>query len=606
VPKLPERRIATAEWIGLALVIAAVTLPLLATGARLSLDHDWLTHLMHHRFARGALLAGELPAWSPWVAGGYPMAGHPEAPFPSPLVLPTLLLGEGLGLKVNAALFLAAGALGTHRLARERCGPEGALTAAGLVAGASWFTWCLADGNYVELHMLLFPAILAGLRAGGRGLALAAGLTSLIVFDGNVALLSVGLMLALATLALPGARLTLGVARLAAVMAGAAALAMGKLAPMLGLLARDSRGLDDYADAADVFYTAGGLLTSLVTARPAVGPYPMSRVHLGGLALGLALAGAAIGLAAGPGGRRGWAARRWAGGWALIAVVSGWLSMGPAAPVDLFKVLWRLPLYHSMRHPAKAYDAFLVIALALLAGLAVDALARRLSGRRWLAGGLGALAVVAAGWRAPGILVGVFSEPPLTPAVAEFHQVQGQGMGRYEGRPIEAEAYYTLLRGVGLIDWKQNILWESSARPRYLIGPGGQQAAAAGYPGEAWLVSGEGEILSVTPSASGIAVSIRTAGDAVLAVNQNADPALTPSEGAAVGEGSLAVALEGAGEREVIWRYRPPWWMLGLVIQGLSWLGLLGVIGALSRGPRAGSPRSGRGPTTAPAAGSSG
>ena len=576
MPTPTDRRITTAEWLALAAVTCAVALPLLATGGAISLDHDWLTHLTHHRFARSALLAGELPAWSPWVAGGYPMAGHPEAPFPSPLLLPTLLLGEAVGLKVNAVLFLIAGVFGTHRLARERCGPVGSVTAAGLVAGASWFAWCLADGNYVELHMLLFPAILAGLRAGGRGVLVAAALIAVIAFDGNVALLAVGLMLALATLLLPGPPLVSGMKRLAVAGAAAVPLAMGKLVPMLGLLARDSRGLDDYADAADVFYTVPGLIQSLVQLRPASGPYPLSRVHLGGLALALALAGLIAGL------RSRGTGRRWAGGWAGIALIAGWLSLGPAAPVDLFKLLWRLPLYHSMRHPAKAYDAFLVIGLAVLAGIAVDAAARRL-GRR-PAAALGVAAVLAAGWSVPGLLHRAFDAAAPVAAPEPFHQLQGVDMGRYEGRPVEAEAYFTLHRGVGLIDWKQNILWETHARPRYRVAPDGRLREAEGYPGEAWLLRGEGEVLSVVPSASGIAVSLRTAGDATLAVNQNADPALVVSEGEAAAAGHLAVALTGAGERTVTWRYRSPAWLVGLSIQALSWLALIGLAVRLRRG----------------------
>ncbi len=563
----------------LALLWAGLAAALLATGGRVSLDHDWLTHLLHHRFARDAWLSGEVPLWSAFVSGGYPIAGHPEFPLSSPTLLPTLLLGERLGIKVAACFFLAVGAGGTAWLARVGAGVgrAGAIAAGAALLSGSWFSWSLTDGNYVELHALVFPAVAAGALAGGRWVALSGALMALVVFDGNVALLSGGLVTAALLLALPadGELRARRLGRLVGAGALALALSAGKLPSLVALLSRDSRGIDDYAEAADVWYGGLDLLSALVALHPpGEWPYPLSRLHLGPLAL--LLAAAALPLV----GRR---ALPWLG----LGGVAAWLAMGPAAPVDLYRLLWHLPLFHSIKHPAKAYDLYLLLGLAVLIGLAVDGLAalagRRLRRRpglaRWAAAGVAALALAPAYLRLPGLIYRGFPDAlPAPEPAAAYYQIQGRDLTRYEGRPLAAEAYPNLLAGVGVIDWKPGVLQVERATPRFWVEPDGSLVPARGYRGEAWFLEGEGEIRSVTPGFSGVEVAARVEGEgAWIGVNQNADIAFSVEGGALKSEaGLLGAEVEGPGE--VTLKFQIQGWptKVGLGVQLLGWLGLLG------------------------------
>ncbi len=564
----------------LAALVLAVTLPMLATGHAISTDHDWLTHLLHHRFIRDALLQGQLPSWNPWVAGGYPIAGHPEFPFPSPLLLGDLALGEALGLKLGASLFFAAGVVGTWLLARRSLGlgPAGALVAAALLASSSWFVWCVADGNYVELHYLLFPGIVLGLSGRGwRGLVLAAALWALVVFDGNVALLAMGLGAAVVLPLLPvgdgGWRPRLArLIRLALSLGLAALMAAGKALPMAALLARDARGLDSYAVAADAFYTPASLLGSLLALEP-VGaqPYPLSRIAIAMVALPLVVLGVP------------WARRRiWP--WLVLGLVGTLLAMGPAAPVDLFGLLWRLPLFHSMQHPAKCYDFFIVLPLALAGGAGAQASLAWVR-RRWSTApaslslvvvGLVLLACLPRVVELASTARATFDTPPLqVERAASFHQLRGDDLPRYGERPLQAEAYPNLLAGTGLLDWKQSMLWSDVAQPRYLVDAQGQRREARDYRGEAWLAEGRGSVGPLRVDARGLRFDVQLDSAAGLVViNQNHDPSFVAAGGRLEDRGGLlALQLDGAGEHQLRLVAHPPGQRLGLI------LGLLAAIG---------------------------
>ncbi len=568
----PAARPAPAELLALAGAVAVIAVSVLSTGDLLGADHDWLTAHLHHRIARDALLDGILPTWAPWLAGGFPLAGHPEAPFPSPLLLPTLLLGEALGPKVGIVGFAAAAAGGTWALARRLgLGPVGRTGAALVLVASSWLTWCVADGNYVELHWLLFPGMLAGLLGTGPVGVLGAGaLLALAVFDGNVAVLTMGVGLVLLLALLPpgpgrAPRLQRPL-RLAAAGLVAAVLAAGKLPPLVSLLLRDRRHIDRYADAADAFYGPASLLHALVGLDATPGPYPLSRVAVGPLVLGLAL----LGLAKAPR-----AARPWLAGGGLGAL----LAMGPAAPVDLFGLLWRLPLLGSVRHPAKAYDLLVVLAVAMLAGLGLDALA----GLRRRARPLGSpaaalvlgLALLPVGHRLPGLLHGAFTLVPPAATTGPFRQLQGRGLPRYEGRPAEAEAYHAYLRGEGVLDWKPNVLSATAAQPDLHVDAAGTRSPVVPAPGPASLEGGR--IVGVHPRADGLDIDVLIdtgALPATLSINQDADPCLVSSAGPVTAADGRATVQLTTPASPVTLRCRPPGLWAGLAVQGLGWLAL--------------------------------
>ena len=58
------------------------------------------------------------PWWNPLLAGGMPQFAHPSDGSMSPLILPSVLFGEALGMKLNIVLVALLG----RRLFGERLG----------------------------------------------------------------------------------------------------------------------------------------------------------------------------------------------------------------------------------------------------------------------------------------------------------------------------------------------------------------------------------------------------------------------------------------------------------------------------------------------------
>ncbi len=62
--------------------------PLVGTGDLATPNDDWQLFVGIHRTVWKAVAEfGQLPNWSPYHEGGYPLGAHPECGFPSPLML---------------------------------------------------------------------------------------------------------------------------------------------------------------------------------------------------------------------------------------------------------------------------------------------------------------------------------------------------------------------------------------------------------------------------------------------------------------------------------------------------------------------------------------
>lgn len=126
-------------------------------------DNDWFTDRAFDAAARSALLDHhQLPLRSHQLGGGYPTIGHPFDGSWAPTLIPTLLLGDVLGVKVVLALLLLIGSWGMWGLARAwlGVGPPAAALAALAFAYSGWLPSMWLVGFYPQVFYLLTPAIL--------------------------------------------------------------------------------------------------------------------------------------------------------------------------------------------------------------------------------------------------------------------------------------------------------------------------------------------------------------------------------------------------------------------------------------------------------------
>jgi len=617
----------------LALVVGLFCAPMFATpGGFVSGDpyrsHDWLIAATHDAMARDAILRhGQLPLRSHLVGGGYPTLGHPSDGALSPFVLPSLVLGERLGLRINLVIALLLGTLGVYRLAGGvlGLGGHGPLLAALAFAVAGWHPSRVLVGYYESTFFLLFPLMLdLMLRAsrGFRALALGAFLTAacfMQVMGGAVAFL----IWAGGHLLLGTGRRVLGVSRRRLVLAAVATLllagALGavKSVPMMHLLAvgRQDRMPDGLLAAMPLdpvdrwaythsfpFYL--GYLAPAIQGNPDYF-YPSLSSLVRGLTHAVRLRATYHHL---PGGvvqpeqpeypfiNVGWPVLLLAGlagllrlrpvrGNLVMLLLATWVCFGFHAPVDLFRALSYLPVVSGLSRPVQYFNFFILLELVLVAGAAVAWIEGKLVHRWARALVLGALCLALL----PTALTNTdryrqaFSTPlPDVARVGRFYQVRVQNPALREQAAVGyANTYLNILRGVGSILWDSNIKLPERARPRYLVDSRGVRALADGYRGEVFISRGHGEVRGwrITPLV--VEARLRLAGPAIITINQNQDPAWrcsTPGCAVVSRQGVLRVRCRRGGEVKLRLVYSP-WWfweglggsLLGLAVLVLVW-----------------------------------
>jgi hypothetical protein len=166
-------------------------------------DNDWLNCRSFDVLSRIALLEyGQFPLRSHLVGGGFPTLAHPSDGSWAPTLLPVLLFGDVLGVKVNLLLLLFAGGWGTASLGRWLGLGEPAARFAGLAMLVSgWAPSMLLVGFYNQAFFLLGPAILALLlQARGSSLLGAGFLYFLVLQQGGHAFPALGYGLGVASL----------------------------------------------------------------------------------------------------------------------------------------------------------------------------------------------------------------------------------------------------------------------------------------------------------------------------------------------------------------------------------------------------------------------
>lgn len=535
-------------------------------------DYDWLKIAAFERFARQSLGQGGLALWCPYFGGGYPLIAHPEDGSLSPLILPSYLFGEVVGMKIQLVIILFLGAWGMFLLARRIFGfrAQGAIVSAVGLMLAGWLAWRVHYGWPMHFGYYLFPfAFYFMARALDDRRWLLAAVATMVVIMQQIAqgLPMFFLFLFLWALARDarefkqeprGKRVGLVVALgLASAFAGAL-----KVAGLLQLMSHNPRsvsynsyqplqhfylGLADWGrfvvQEADLFYKNIGL-----------GPW-IAFLALAGLILA------------------------WKKVWPLLPalVLFVWVGLGPNAPLDLFRLLHKLPVFGSMHWPMKYVNFFVAFSLCIFAGGTVDFLVRNIS-KRWrtlvLAAALAPMLPLAINHMR--LLDSSFTQGPpdfvTAQSPGEFRQVAAFAESpRGAARPYQANMYWLLLQNIGTIDWDGDLLLPENATPSERILVDGSRVKVPEYRGEAYLV-GEGKITSFTMGVNRFAVAGTAEEPGLVVINQNHNPAWKgrPSQTEPY-KGLLAMPV-AAGPFEASFVYRPVWFYVGLAISLLTWL----------------------------------
>lgn len=558
-------------------------------------SHDWLEVAKLDHYARKSLIEWHRwPLWNPLLAGGQPQVAHPSDGSASPLILSSLLFGEIRGLKINVGLVALLGALGVFGLGRRVLGLAvvPSLIAALAWSWAGWLPARVAVGFYESCLMAAWPAILLlwlhpgpteqrRRRWAGAALLLYA-LAIQMQLAVPVLVLWMGLLVGTDAVLrrrageeapradLAGAGLLLGVAGL---------LGAIKFLPMLALLNEGGfRDVAIYPTHPDAWYRNFeqlwfGLFHHVpnvpvldVDGNPRIQEY--MTLQPGPATLLLAIPGAV------------WAARQRAWQpWLVAGAAFLWLSFGPHAPVDGFRLLHPLPLFSAMRGPLRYFNYPVLITLCLLGGAGAQVLLQRLPPR---AGPV--LVAVFLAWNLPGahsartLLRTAFLYAPEDLPVSP--QPTSEGLSTRstgDAARLNLRKYSNVRRGMPTIYTPEDLPFEVAPLPARWIAPDGTWTDEEEYRGEAWSDGGRVDVLALR--ASEVVIRHRLAAAGVVYVNQNAWPGWSCGErdlaGDAEEESGLLAFLAPAGDGETTCRWRPRLLWPGAAGSTLGVFGLL-------------------------------
>jgi len=362
-------------------------------------------NLPYRHFFAEELKAGRFSRWCPDLYCGLPLFSESQAGYLHPLkylLYPWLPTWQAFNLDTVLSVWLTG--LGTYGWLRRHVGPAGALTGAA-VLGLGGFTWAHLIHTSMTNALASVPFALWALEtawAGGRlrGVALGAVALACQVFAGHLqdTLFTAGLIgaygLYRATTERGRGRRAFAIGAAVGLVGLGVMLAAVQWIPSKELLDRSPRAGGLTWE--DLTYGSWSpeLLPSLVV-REAFGtrardtdwmdgfyPYHEMNAYLGVTALALAVLGA-----------RGAARDRWGAFWIVLAGLGGILMLGRFT--CLFDRMHQIPIVGSSRIPVR-FHLWVTVAVAALAAMGVDRLARAEFGRVRLRAGVGLVLGMAA------------------------------------------------------------------------------------------------------------------------------------------------------------------------------------------------------------------
>jgi hypothetical protein len=570
----------------IALAITLSWLPTLTSGDRVNPNEDFYLHASRHEAVRKSLVEyGSFPLRSHWFGGGFPTLGEPEDPALNPGVLLSVLFGTVMGLKLIGFLAALVGGLSTYPLGRYVLGYTrwGALFSALVVGTAFCIPAQMEGGNLPEVWAGYLPLclLLIGLACRGRRAAL---FLLPLVF---CTMLSSGkqsfftAMFYLAVLCLLDALPTF---RSLAPETSQRKLYPGALKVLaLGLGVAFVVGMVRILPVLEFLGAKGGLThMEIYFHRGLEGGYGIGRRELFWAMFGLH-------------GRSGLVTIGWAPvlllavacccywkralPWAVTLVLCYWLALVDDAPINLFGLLERLPVFSTMARPYKYFSFQVVLSIAVGAGQPFWLL-RRLQ-HRWIEHVcavvliMGALVFLypRAVWVQDRTYTG---DTPSSGGIERegFYQVQGLNLVRNRKEPARAITYLNTVRNIGTIDWHTSMPIAENAIPKYFVDAENAYTPNHLYRGEAFFVGDEGPSTNVgkaTFRPNAIAVEVTVPKPGVLVINQNHHRAWSTNRGELFErDGMLAVRLRETGSYAIHLRYLPMSFPVGLAVSVLS------------------------------------
>lgn len=350
------------------LVVTLSCLPLFKNIRNINLNIDWLQMLSYYHLDRQSILQyHQIPLWTPYFGGGYPLIANPLDGALNPLFLPVLIFGEVIGLKINILLAHLIGALGMYYLTRYVLGYHqlGSFFSTVIFCfGGNLHRLLIKGATYPPLYCYFLPLLLAFFikaKNNKKHIIYSILLLTFILTQASLRFAVILLFLFLFSV-LESAQyknnkfsFDLGwLKNLTIILFFTFLLGAIKLFPMLELLEENSRVAAGYtrflgplSDIYKSFFVHQQNLTSI--------GHHWNYLYLGYIPVIFALAAFIF---------------YWRQTWRylILLVLFTFLSFGAQRQIDLFRFLWQLPIFHSIESPSRYFTPLVIFIVALVAG----------------------------------------------------------------------------------------------------------------------------------------------------------------------------------------------------------------------------------------------
>jgi len=583
----------------LLILTAAVVLfcsPLFKNILYISANDDWFNFFKYNHFDRLCVLRyHQLPLWSPYSGGGFPIIGRAYAGSINPLFIFVLIFGEIVGLKIIVLIIYFAAITGMYYLTRFVLNfhPFASAFSAVVFTFSGYIPSFVSDGNYNNVYIYFLPWALAFLLKsvyaearvkyiilscislspillqGGLPFVVALGLIFLVsvfsMFRFNRKKKSVRLDFRYLKIFLVVVLLTLSIC--AVKIFPTVKTTNSKVAPVHSVYEDNYEAISRYAVEKGKALSWSSLYSCLFVRnfRGILPTYYVGFIPVIFFLLSLFIR------------------PKKNLKWLFVFVIFLFLSMGPLAPFDLFKFLWASHKYiHFIYKHNKYFSIGIIFTIAILGGSFLSYFFRKRYARKSVkyitVGFLSVLSVIAfLDLFATNIKFhkNIFTLPvPELKEEKNFFQIFVKGIPLRD--PICMHEYFYLLRNVGLINWHGDILLKESAEPKYYTVPSvwedfDKMELNPSYRGEFYFLtpSNKVECSYFSPCKLILDVEVREPG--FLVVNQNYHPAWHSTAGKVYDyNGLLAISLKMTGRYKVVLYYVPMEFWLGAAISLLT------------------------------------
>ena len=563
-------------------VITSASMPLLLSGGKLNHNGDFFQYASRHESVRKSVLEYHtFPLRAYWFGGGFPTIGDPEDPTLNPLVVLSILFGSVMGLKLIGYLGVLVGGLATYALGRYVLGYTrwGALFA-GLIFGTSLFVPIRLDGgNPNEVYAAFLPLclLLVGFACRGhkRALLILPFVFYTMMSDGKltcfmgmfyvgvICLMDVVPIFSTFTPDEPMRKFDIRPLKVCLLALGITFfVGMVRILPALEHI-NAKGGLSNM----DLFfypetYNPSGYKFERLWKEPLGWGGESDYMTLGWIPVLLFVISLFV----------FW---RRAVPWGIALLLFGWLLMTDNAPIDLFKLVWHLPIFNAVRQPPKYFSFQIAFTIAIASGHCFWLLSRLRP--KWLEHLVAILLIVGGLWflypKMAKIQGGIYdfdTPKEFLTREPEFFNVQGVELRRARREPFRAVTYLNLIRDVGTVDWYTGIPLPEHAIPKYFVDKSNNATLNPEYRGEAFFLEA-GNRAAVTFRPNSILVEVDVQKPDVLVINQNYHRDWHTNRGECFEDkGLIAVRLDRTGSYTVRMRYVSRSFYSGLVLSGVS------------------------------------